>query len=59
MAMVRVGRHAFTPDLSAADWRGDYVICALCPLPPDSEIHLLPETPADDVTDRILGERDE
>lgn len=56
MAMLRVGRHAFTPDMSAQDWRGERVICAVCPLPKNSEIHLLPETPEDDVTARILGE---
>jgi hypothetical protein len=48
--------HAFALDGEAApDWRGQWP-CATCGLPKRHRVHELPETPAEDVSERILGE---
>lgn len=47
--------HPYAPDGdAAADWKGE-VPCA-CGLPRRHPRHELPETPAGDISDRILGE---
>lgn len=51
--------HAYALDGEAGpDWRGGYP-CATCGLPRRHPVHELPETPDEDVSDRIIGEGDE
>lgn len=55
--MQGVHAHPFTPDVNAADWRGRYDTCAVCMLLKSNDVHVLPDRPDDDVSDRIIGEQ--
>jgi hypothetical protein len=51
--------HAYAMDGDLGpDWRGD-VPCGVCRLPRRHPRHELPETPDEDISDRIIGEGDE
>lgn len=48
--------HVYALDGEAGpDWRGDYP-CGTCNLPRRHPVHDLPDTPEEDVSDRIIGE---
>lgn len=48
--------HVFGPDPDLGqDWRGEW-LCGTCGLPRGHPAHELPETPPEDVSERILGE---
>jgi hypothetical protein len=55
---MAVPTHAFyaDPDLRR-DWRGD-PYCSTCGLPKRHECHEVPERPPEDVSERIVGERE-
>lgn len=52
--------HPFYPSGElGTDWTGAYAACGTCGLPRSNAVHELPETPQDDISDRIIGEGDE
>lgn len=50
--------HVFHADAEVGrDWRGE-PYCSSCNLPKRHPVHEVPETPSEDVSDRIVGERE-
>lgn len=52
--------HPFYPsgDLGT-DWNGAYVVCGTCGLLRGNAVHELPDTPDEDISNRIIGEGQE
>lgn len=51
--------HVFHPDQDVGrDWRGQ-PYCASCSLPKRHPVHEVPDRPDGDVSDRIVGERED
>lgn len=57
--MTRIVRHVFV-STGVVDWRGEPAECRECPLPPDHQVHHMPETtPEQRATEaRRLGEQE-
>lgn len=52
--------HPFCPSGElGTDWMDEYVTCGTCGLLRKNAIHELPDTPEGDISDRIIGERQE
>jgi len=52
--------HVLHPDLELGlDWLGRPLGCTQCPLPPRHPVHEVPDRPDGDVSDRIVGERED
>jgi len=50
--------HVFQPDPDLGrDWRGQ-LYCSTCNLPKRHPVHDVPDRPPEDVSDRIVGERE-
>lgn len=51
--------HAFGPDVDLGQLWNDEWLCGTCGLPKRHPVHELPDTPDEDISNRIIGEGQE